>query len=80
MRFLRYFSKITLLSACGRIPASLPSLPLELCSLATRGTQEGEGPGVGSVSYYCYGATGATVYVHVYVPSTLLVTALRVTV
>ena len=52
-----------------RIPAaSLPSLPLELCSLVTRGTQEGEGPEVGSVASYC---SGATVYVQVYVPSTL---------
>ena len=29
---------------------ALSSLPLELCSLATEGTQEGEGLGVGSVT------------------------------
>ena len=32
---------------CPLSSAELPSLPLELCSLATEGTQEGEGQGWG---------------------------------
>ena len=49
---------------------ALPSLPLELCALATEGTQEGEGQGWG-LYYYSFSFDGLNSLLHSEVSSTL---------